>query len=494
MWFLLFILFSGISLQANYYSAHLSDVWYPNKSEDLHNLLSNLQHQALQHYKCAVPSRDVKALLVPHAAYAYSGVTAISAYRVIKPGDFKRVIILAPSHYVSFTGVALPSAEYDSYQSRMGMVSLDVNVLHDLSQDSSRLFLQKQQVHDGEHSVEMQIPFIQKYCGDCKIVPLIMGNLDMKQLQVVADRLKNYVDDSTLLVATSDLVHYGAQFRYTPFVTDIALSITKVDNAVVEALQNIDLSGFRAVIDETRATVCGIMPISCLLLLLQNQQNMHTYVTCYDRSAGLERNPAHSVSYVGMVFAKISKTDLPLKDYLTGYERTLLLRIVDDALHNLDHDSKWYMSGVLTKSLCEHLGVFVTLRTSDHRLRGCIGRTVSDQPLYQQVYAMAKEAALHDFRFKPVTSNEVPTLKFSLSVLTDPYSITSYNQIRLGIDGVIINKDNRGALFLPSVATEFGWDLATFLSQLCLKAKLPADAFKDPSMKFWVFQAVDISV
>jgi len=124
----------------------------------------------------------------------------------------------------------------------------------------------------------------------------------------------------------------------------------------------------------------------------------------------------------------------------------------------------------------------------DSPLRGCIGDIFPQRPLYKSVIINAINAGINDRRFLPVTEAECNDITIEISALTAPKPIASPNQIRVGTDGVVLSKDSRSAVFLPQVAPEQGWDLEQMLTQLSLKAKLPADAWKQGA-SFLVFQA-----
>jgi AmmeMemoRadiSam system protein A len=130
---------------------------------------------------------------------------------------------------------------------------------------------------------------------------------------------------------------------------------------------------------------------------------------------------------------------------------------------------------------------FVTLK-KNHQLRGCIGDIFPRQPLYKSVITNAINAGVNDRRFPPVTRAECNDIKIEISALTAPKPIASSEEIRIGIDGVVLNKDGRSSVFLPQVAPEQGWDLNKMLTQLSLKAGLAGDAWKEGA-NFLVFQA-----
>ncbi|GAF99928.1 unnamed protein product, partial [marine sediment metagenome] len=132
--------------------------------------------------------------------------------------------------------------------------------------------------------------------------------------------------------------------------------------------------------------------------------------------------------------------------------------------------------------------VFVTLKKNS-QLRGCIGDIFPQRPLYRSVILNAINAGVNDRRFPPVAIDECNDITIEISALTVPEPVASPDEIRIGIDGVVLNKDGRSAVFLPQVAPEQGWDIETMLTQLSLKAQLPAEAWKEGA-GFLVFQAV----
>jgi AmmeMemoRadiSam system protein A len=133
-------------------------------------------------------------------------------------------------------------------------------------------------------------------------------------------------------------------------------------------------------------------------------------------------------------------------------------------------------------------GAFVTL-TKWGTLRGCIGYVEAHKPLYQTIKEAAISAALHDPRFPPVSKEELKEIKVEISVLTPPRRIKEIEEIKVGRDGIIIKKGYNQGLLLPQVATEYGWDLSTFLEHTCHKAGLPKDAWQDKEIEIWIFSA-----
>lgn len=128
-------------------------------------------------------------------------------------------------------------------------------------------------------------------------------------------------------------------------------------------------------------------------------------------------------------------------------------------------------------------GAFVTL-TEHGELRGCIGYPESEESLAQVVAHCAAAAAFSDPRFPPVQREEIPKLHFEISVLGPIVPVSDLNDIVIGRDGLIVQQGLRRGLLLPQVATEWGWSRETFLSQTCIKAGLPHDAWKHGAQIF----------
>jgi AmmeMemoRadiSam system protein A len=227
----------------------------------------------------------------------------------------------------------------------------------------------------------------------------------------------------------------------------------------------------------------------------------------------------NSVSYLSIVFAsdknwsaqalsKDKQEDLSEADKLTllklaratldtfvrGGKTPDISQIIRDL--NLDLDDR----------LKKPQGVFVTLfrhlpekgdgtahgARDGKELRGCIGYIMPVKPLCQAVVDNAMSACSKDFRFEPVKADELADIEIEISVLTAPKKVASCNDIRVGVDGVLLYCQGKQSVFLPHVATEFGWDLDETLSQLASKAGLSRLAWKGPTARFEVFQAISI--
>ncbi len=131
-------------------------------------------------------------------------------------------------------------------------------------------------------------------------------------------------------------------------------------------------------------------------------------------------------------------------------------------------------------------GVFVTLKIGA-MLRGCIGIVQTEDSLYKTVYHMAKKAAFNDSRFTPLSRDELNLISIELSVLSEPTLLNNSDDIMIGQHGLMLNHPFGHSLLLPQVPVEYGWGKQDFLIQLCRKAGVDDDAWKDGEL--WFFSA-----
>lgn len=287
-------------IQADVYKAHLSDAWYQSRGKNLHRQLNLLQEKSFKRFQQTFDASNIKAIIVPHAGFNYSGELASGVYQNLKLKTFNRVIIVAPSHHTLFDGVALPGQEYFWFKSPLGHVQLDKGMLKKL-QKSSTLFFCNHHVHELEHAIEVQIPFIQKYCGSCKIVPLLVGDVSFAQIQNIADILGALIDKTTLMVISSDLTHYGQTFGYVPFEHDVVANILKLDQELVTNICSGNPYRFAKILQITGVPVCGKNSILILLSIMQKKYlgDVDYHVIGYDYFASDQQE--NCVSYVGMI-------------------------------------------------------------------------------------------------------------------------------------------------------------------------------------------------
>jgi hypothetical protein len=507
----------------------LTEGWYQQDKNRLDKQLEDYLVIAQKYFDVHTDPATIRALIAPHASYAFVGLCAATAYQALlqkdvhkphyksqKNGIIKRVIVLAPSHYASFKNIALPN--FTLYQTVLGDLPVDQEAIAQLGKKTS-LFKINPEAYRQEHALEMQLPFLQKTVANFKLVPLIIGTLTTNDLPEIVSGLKEIIDDTTLLVLSSDFVHYGRNFDYTPFHDHILDRIRLIDSRVVQALASLSPKLFDEAIQQTRATVCGREPLRIFLALVEagTYQGLESRLTCYYTSPQIEKartkngeeinaqkllddvpdtNATHSVSYVGMVFTTQKNKSLPLIDRWTGYEKKVLLRLARQSIAQqfmppTQKKDATLMAPIASAGLIAPAGAFVTLTTKQGDLRGCIGRIVTNDPLFVTVRNMAKAAAFEDSRFSPLSAKELENIVIDISLLEPPVKIASWKDIIIGKRGVILTKGPASAIFLPQFAPEQKWDIATTLEHLSLKAGLASDAWKE-GCTFEVFEGCEI--
>jgi len=388
-----------------------------------------------------------KALIVPHAGYIYSGAVAARAYDELAAarGVVRRVVLLGPVHRVAVRGLAAPSAE--SFATPLGRIRIDRGALQGL-RDLPQV-VTSDQAHALEHSLEVQLPFLQKQLGDFALVPLAVGNASVEQVAAVIDRL--WGGPETLIVISTDLSHYRAY--------DAARAI---DGATLGriAARSIDLNHEEA---------CGATPLNGFLAVA--------------RKRGLP---------LKLLAACNSGDTAGGKDRVVGYSAFAGYEGGGTSLRAAGHALLAIARGAVERDLLDKPGPafdlpwlkqagasFVTL-TRDGRLRGCIGSLSASRPLGEDVAQNARAAAFRDPRFRAVSRDEWPQCRVEVSLLTAPKPLRFADeadllgQVVAGEDGLILEADAKRSTFLPQVWESIP-DKRAFLQELVKKAGLPPD-------------------
>ena len=464
----------------------LAGTWYPADAETLSRQIAAFFSEA-----DVKPIGNVIALVLPHAGYQFSGRTAAAALKTIDK-KYKRIVVIGPSHRVPMEEM-LSVPRVTHYQTPLGQIPLDVEFINKLLKYP--VFQNVPQTHSYEHSVQIELPLLQYCQHDFKFVPIVAGDCSYQTIQKAAAVLKSLIDPQTLVIASSDFVHYGPNYGYVPFTEDVAEQIRKLDMGAYEYIAAGDSKGFLDYRHNTGATICGYVPIAVLLSMLEKPAE--AALIKYTTSGELTGDFTNSVSYLSVAFTGNWQDCPPVKPSIDNFELTpeekgqLLALARESITYFLDY-RKVPVPSDLNISIGEVLktprAAFVTLK-KDSQLRGCIGDIFPRQPLYKSVITNAINAAVNDRRFFPVTKAECSDITIEISVLTPPAPVSSSDQIRIGTDGVVLSKNGRSAVFLPQVAPEQGWDVNQMLTQLSLKAGLAPDSWKEGA-GFLVFQAV----
>jgi AmmeMemoRadiSam system protein B len=270
----------------------IAGAWYPADTKELKRYVEDA-------FEKASPPEikgNIFGIISPHAGIQWSGQAAAYGYKLMRGKNIKRVILMGPSHYMAFHGIA--TSEVDYYETPLGKVNVDREISDALSKQP--LFSGPRGAELREHSLEMQLPFLQIALGDFSLVPLVVGDMHEQDFDVAAKALKPYMGGATLIVASSDFTHYGARFRYLHFQENIKQNLKKLDGDAIERIIKKDFDGYFSYLGETKITICGARPIGIFLKMLPatSKGSLLTYYT----SGDLTQDFSSTVSYASIVF------------------------------------------------------------------------------------------------------------------------------------------------------------------------------------------------
>ena len=210
---------------------------------------------------------------------------------------YNRVIVIGPSHYALMEDVlSVPQATH--YHTPLGEVPLDVEFINKLL--TYPMFQNVAQVNQAEHSTQIEVPLLQYVQQDFKLVPIVAGNCSPETISKVAAILKSLIDKDTLVIASSDFVHYGPNYDFVPFTDNVPEQLKKLDMGAYEYIAKLDGPGFLKYRAETGATICGYMPISILLSMMD--KGVEPKLVKYDTSGAITGDFTNSVSYLAVAF------------------------------------------------------------------------------------------------------------------------------------------------------------------------------------------------
>ncbi len=455
--------------------------WYPGHPEALKKEIGKYLDEA----RPGPLGGTLVGLIVPHAGYMYSGGIAAHAYKTLLEQPFDRVLILAPSHRAYFQGASV--YRLGGYRTPLGIVPLDHELTESLCRESS-LFHYHAGAEAQEHSLEIQLPFLQAVLGEFRLIPILMGDHSFGSCQELAGAIVNVCEGKrVLLIASSDLSHYH------PYQ-----EAKRLDQVVLDRVSAFDPTGLTADIEKGMCEACGSGPMVTLMLAARKLGANKGKVLHYANSGDVTGDLQGVVGYMAAAFLDnpgTTKEQTPSTRHeaaidlgLSPEEKNTLRTIALQAIRSKCLKQPIPESPALTPKLNEPRGAFVCLHKGKD-LRGCIGMIEGFGPLYKTVKNMAIQAAFADPRFCPLDPDELDDLDLEISVLTPLERIKDPSQIEIGKHGLLIRKKFYSGLLLPQVATEQGWDRYQFLEATCRKASLPPVAWKEKDTELYVFSA-----
>ena len=430
--------------------------FYPEASEELNNLIDSYKELQTNSYKS-------KAIIVPHAGYIYSGHASMAGFQYLEPSE--NIFIIAPSHQEYFNNIAMP--EYSFFETPLGNLEVNNKIINEIAEKFPSIIANE--VFDKEHSIEVQLPFIQNLflphrqsAGDfvknlknigkkIKIVPILVGNCDYR---LISDLISAYWETSTFIIS-SDLSHYYTQEQCRQIDTYTA---TIIETGRLEFLENYQ--------------ACGIVGVKGLIDFA-NKNNYSLIRAEMYNSGDVSGEKNKVVGYGSWFLSTLSKNEF-IKTYYSKYVMDIIKASIYSNLKNEE-----FIPRNIPCVLTQYGASFITLKLNNE-LRGCIGSIYPKKPLILDLIDNAKNAAFQDTRFSPLTEEEFFDIEISASLLSAIERINFKDEkdllSKIFPHGIIIVEKDKRAVYLPIVWEQLP-DREIFLNSLKEKAGLPPEYF-----------------
>lgn len=445
-----------------------------------------------------VPAGEVIAIVSPHAGYMYSGAVAAHGFRLVRGKRYETVVVIAPSHAEYFDFCSVFSG--DAYLTPLGEIPIDRKTV-ELITSKHELVRKSEKGHSysrsgrGEHSLEVQLPFLQVSLGEFELVPIVMGNQDYACVRALGETLGEVLSGrNALIVASTDLSHFHSDSR-----------AKLLDGVFIEALERFEPETMHESIRDKKTEACGGGPTIAAMIAAKMLGATGCSVLDYATSGDVTGDRGSVVGYVSAAMVRTSgpsrRADKETRTVqespearegsfdigLTLDDKSYLLRLARRTIES-SFGEKADLSQHPSTVLDSPCGAFVTL-SKQGKLRGCIGYIEAVKPLRETIAEMAMSAAFKDWRFPPVRESELDEIEIEISVLSPLRRIEDPSVIEVGTHGIIISKGSSRGLLLPQVAVDWNWDRETFLRQTCVKAGLPEDAWTKDGTRIDIFSA-----
>lgn len=456
-------------------NAEFAGSFYPEKGEEITNLLQHFKNVA------EIPETELyksKAIIVPHAGYNFSGHAAMAGYQHLELCE--NIFIIAPSHHHSFNNIAMP--DYTYFDTPLGSVEVNNRLIKEIAEKFPCLI--SDEVFEGEHAIEVQLPFLQnifsppkisavdfvkglkKIGRKPKIVPVLVGNCDYR---LISDLIAAYWENSSFVIS-SDLSHYYSQAE-----------CRQIDNYTATIIETGKLEFFQ------QPQGCGLSGIKGLVDFANN--NDCTLIRAMLYNSGDVSNDKDRVVGYGSWFLYTNSRNEYLEHYYSKF-------ILDTAKASIlaAVQGEEYIPNHIPQELSQYGATFVTIKL-DGNLRGCIGSVYPTKPLILDIIDNAKNAACSDPRFEPLTLEELANAEISVSILSSIERISFKDErdllSKIYPHGLIIAEGNNRAVYLPVVWEQLP-DRQVFLNSLKEKAGLRADYFSR-TLEAYKFDAVELA-
>jgi hypothetical protein len=371
-----------------------------------------------------VPKEDVIGYYAPHAGYVYSGpVVGATVSRV----NFKDTcVIMGPSH----TGAGAPFSilTEGTWRTPLGNVEIDSELAKAILANCSHL-KEDRLAHLQEHSIEVQLPFIQYFRPDIKFVPITLSHANASIYRNIGVAIAKAIKDTgkeVVIVASGDMNHYESQ----------KITHTK-DRQAIESILKLEAGELLERVREFNISMCGYGTAACLIYAAKEMGPVKTELVKYQTSGDVTHDFEAVVGYAGIIFK--------------GLKESPQVKLARETVESYVKRGEVPHPKNIPPEMKGKAGVFVSLHKGDE-LRGCIGTIEPDEPnIAQEIIRNAVQSSTQDPRFSPVTPEELPDLIYSVDVLTEPEPVKSEKDLDPKKYGAIVEAGWRRGLLLPDL-------------------------------------------
>lgn len=397
------------------------------------------------------------ALVSPHAGYIYSGSVAGHSYARLKDKHIQTVIMLGPTHYAAVNGAVIYPG--GGLKTPLGVVRVNEALARSLADERAGVRLAAEPF-EREHSLEVQLPFLQRSLQDFTVVPILIGRMTEGSYRHLGDKIATILknDQAALIVISTDLSHYHD-----------SATASAMDRKVLAAIERLSAGDLERLLSSGAGEACGGGPVLYGMAAARGAGATEARLFNYADSGDVSGDRKKVVGYGALGF---------YKKELSAASRAEILRLAAEAVKAQVTGRPLPVWSGADRRLQADGAAFVTLKEKNGRLRGCIGTIQAYTALHRSVVQNAAAAAAKDPRFLPVRPEELAGLELEVTVLAPMEPVAAISEIIVGTYGVYLEAGGRSSVFLPQVPLEQGWDLATYLQQLALKAGLPPDGWK----------------
>ena len=396
---------------------------------------------------------EVIGLVSPHAGYIYSGPVAGAAISKIKFKD--TFVIMGPNHTGS--GKPLSIMTEGTWKTPLGEVEIDSELGKQILTMSSHL-QEDEGAHLYEHSIEVQIPFLQYFKRDIKIVPIVLSYVTGAAYKEIGKEIAKAIKESNrgvVIMASSDMTHYESQE-----------SAREKDTQAIEAMLDLNEDELLRRVDELKISMCGYAPAVSLISAAKELGATGAELVRYQTSGDTTGDYSSVVGYAGIIIKGMSP----------------IAKLAKETVETFVKEGKVPKPEELTPEMKQKAGVFVSIHKSGE-LRGCIG-TFEPMKLNiaEEIMSNAISSATRDPRFPPIAPSELKDLDYSVDVLTKPEPIDSKDQLDPKKYGVIVEAGFRQGLLLPDLE---GVDSVEYQIDIC---RQKAGIMPDEPVKLYRFE------